>query len=69
MIMTWSSLVTCIGLIELWSSCYLVCLSSLVTCISLFVFLRNRFDRGWRKIEAFVGSKTVIQVYTCALLT
>ena len=28
-----------------------------------------RFDHGWRKIEVFVGSKTVIQVYTCALLT
>lgn len=23
----------------------------------------NRFDRDWKKIEAFVGSKTVIQVY------
>jgi len=28
-------------------------------------FLDNfRFDRDWKKIEAFVGSKTVIQVIT-----
>lgn len=31
---------------------------------SFFVFLLTdfRFDRDWKKIEAFVGSKTVIQV-------
>jgi len=31
----------------------------------LFVFLFTgfRFDRDWKKIEAFVGSKTVIQVF------
>ena len=46
-----------------------LCIRFQMTNLSLFVFLRNRFDRGWRKIEAFVGSKTVIQVYTCALLT
>jgi hypothetical protein len=26
--------------------------------------LGNRFDRDWKKIEAFIGSKTVIQVRT-----
>lgn len=24
------------------------------------------FDRDWKKIEAFIGSKTVIQVSSCA---
>src|SRR3954469_20809703 len=38
--------------------------SILVTYMHLFLcLLCNRFDRDWRKIEAFVGSKTVIQVY------
>jgi hypothetical protein len=26
------------------------------------LFFSNRFDRDWKKIEAYVGSKTVIQV-------
>lgn len=29
---------------------------------SFYFFLIYRFDRDWKKIEAFVGSKTVIQV-------
>ena len=38
--------------------------SILVTCMHLFLcFLCNRFDLDRRKIEAFVGSKIVIQVY------
>jgi len=28
-----------------------------------FLFTDFRFDRDWKKIEAFVGSKTVIQVF------
>lgn len=33
--------------------------------ILIFVYLAQlRFDRDWKKIEAFVGSKTVIQVTT-----
>lgn len=30
----------------------------------LVYFFTFRFDRDWKKIEAFVGSKTVIQVKT-----
>lgn len=26
------------------------------------MFYHSRFDRDWKKIEAFIGSKTVIQV-------
>jgi hypothetical protein len=29
---------------------------------SVFLMIDFRFDRDWKKIEAFVGSKTVIQV-------
>lgn len=36
--------------------------------ILIFVYLAQlRFDRDWKKIEAFVGSKTVIQVTTFAV--
>jgi len=32
-------------------------------CVSHFRLTNFRFDRDWKKIEAFVGSKTVIQVF------
>lgn len=28
----------------------------------IIVYVLHRFDRDWKKIEDFVGSKTVIQV-------
>lgn len=34
--------------------------------ISFSLVTQHRFDRDWKKIEVFVGSKTVIQVFQIA---
>lgn len=36
--------------------------STLAFFLIVFFLVGFRFDRDWKKIEAFVGSKTVIQV-------
>lgn len=38
---------------------FFLCFSAWICLWPLIIF---RFDRDWKKIEAFVGSKTVIQV-------